>query len=96
MAGYILARIQVTDWDRYAEYTKATPAIVAKYGGKFIIRGGEVETLEGPEERSRVVLLEFPSVEKAKEFYHSKEYAEAKKLREGAATASFVALRGVQ
>jgi uncharacterized protein (DUF1330 family) len=95
MSAYILARMKVTNWDHYKEYTKATPSVVAKFGGKFIARGGEILTLEGPEETSRIVLLEFPSLEKAKEFYYSKEYGEAKKLREGAATASFIALQGL-
>ena len=95
MSAYILARMKVTNWDQYKEYTKATPAVLAKFGGKFIVRGGEILTLEGPEETSRIVLLEFPSLEKAKEFYSSKEYGEAKKLREGAATASFIVLQGL-
>jgi uncharacterized protein (DUF1330 family) len=96
MSAYILARIEVTNWDRYKEYTKVTPGVVAKYGGKFIARGGEVITLEGPEETRRVVIIEFPSSEKAREFYFSKEYAEARKLREDAAIASFVAIDGLR
>ena len=95
MAAYLLARVEVTDWDRYKEYTKKTPEAIAKYGGRFIVRAGEMVTLEGPEETRRVVLIEFPSYEKAKEFYHSQEYQEAKKLREGAATGQFLAIDGV-
>jgi len=96
MAAYIIARIDVTDWDRYKEYMKVTPGVIEKFGGRFIVRGGEMATLEGAEETRRIVVLEFPSLEEAKEFYYSKEYAEAKKLREGAATASFIAIDGVQ
>jgi len=95
MAAYLLARVGVTDWDRYKEYTKKTPGAIAKYGGKFIVRAGEMVTLEGPEETRRVVLIEFPSLEKAKEFYYSKEYQEAKKLRESAAKGQFLAIDGV-
>ena len=95
MAAYLLARVEVTDWDRYKEYTKKTPGAVAKYGGRFIVRAGEMVTLEGPEETRRVVLIEFPSFEKAKEFYYSKEYQEVKKLREGAAKGQFLAIDGV-
>jgi uncharacterized protein (DUF1330 family) len=95
MAAYLLARVEVTDWDRYKEYAKKTPGAIAKYGGKFIIRAGGMVTLEGPEETRRVVLIEFPSLEKAKEFYYSQEYQEAKKLREGAATGQFLAIDGV-
>ena len=95
MAAYLLARVEVTDWDRYKEYTKKTPGAIAKYGGRFIVRAGDMVTLEGPEETRRVVLIEFPSYEKAKEFYHSQEYQEAKKLREGAATGQFLVIDGV-
>lgn len=68
MAAYVIAKINVTDWDRYKEYAKGTPGVVAKYGGRFIARGGDVVTLEGPEEIRRVVIIEFPSLEKAKAF----------------------------
>jgi uncharacterized protein (DUF1330 family) len=95
MAAYILARVEVTDWDRYKEYVKETPKAIKKYGGKFIVRGGEMATLEGPEETRRLVLIEFPSLEKAKEFYYSQEYQKAKKIREGAALGQFLALDGV-
>jgi len=95
MAAYLLARVEITDWDRYKEYTKKTPGVIAKYGGRFIVRAGDMVTLEGPEETRRVVLIEFPSYEKAKEFYHSQEYQEAKKLREGAATGQFLVIDGV-
>lgn len=95
MAAYLLARVEVTDWDRYKEYTKVTPGAIAKYGGKFIVRAGEMVTLEGPEETRRLVLIEFPSFEKVKEFYYSQEYQEAKKLRAGAATGQFLVIDGV-
>ena len=96
MAAYVIAKINVTDRDRYKEYTKVTPGVVEKFGGRFIARGGEVMTLEGPEENRRVVIIEFPSLEKAKAFYFSKGYAEAKKLREGAAIASFIVVDGIK
>lgn len=96
MAAYVIARVNVTNWDRYKQYMKVTPGIVEKFGGRFLSRGGEIITMEGPEENRRVVILEFPSLEKAKEFYNSKDYGEAKKLREGAAIASFLAIDGIQ
>lgn len=95
MAAYIIARVNVTDMNQYREYMKVTPGVIAKFGGKFLARGGETITLEGPEQTQRVVLLEFPSLERANEFYNSPEYAEAKSLREGAATASFIAVDGI-
>ena len=96
MAAYVIARIKVTDWDRYNEYIKVTPGIIAKFGGRFIARGGETVTLEGPEEKWRIVVVEFPDLDKAREFYHSPEYGAAKKIREGAALAQFVAVTGVE
>lgn len=96
MAAYMIARINVTDMDRYNEYIKVTPGIIAKYGGRFIVRGGETVTLEGPEEKWRIVVVEFPDLEKAKEFYYSPEYTDAKKIREGAALAQFIAIEGVE
>jgi len=95
MAAYIIGRIDVTDWSRYREYMNATPAVIERFGGRFVARGSEVLTLEGPQETRRVVILEFPSLQKAKEFFHSDQYAEAKKLRAGAATAQFLAIDGI-
>ena len=95
MTAFILARVEITDWDRYKEYVKDTPGVVEKYGGRFIARGGKVETLEGSEEKRRLVLIEFPSFEKAREFYYSQEYQEAKKLRAGAASGQFLVIDGV-
>ena len=95
MAAYIIAFIDVTDPQRYAQYTKLTPDAIARHGGKFIVRGGEKLTLEGPAENRRVVVLEFPTFEQAKTFYDSPEYRHAKSFREGAAEASFLLVEGV-
>jgi len=95
MPAYIIARVQVTDWARYREYTKLTPAAIEKFGGRFIVRGGEMVTLEGPEETGRIVVIEFPSLDQAKAFYHSEEYSRARKLREGAAQGQFLAIEGL-
>ena len=54
MAAYVIARVNVTDWDQYNEYIKVTPDIIARYGGRFIVRGGETVSLEGPEEKWRI------------------------------------------
>lgn len=94
MPAYLIAKVDVTDWARYREYMQATPGAMARFGGKFIARGGQVVTLEGPAETRRVVIIEFPSLDQAKAFYHSEEYTRAKKLREGAATGQFLAIEG--
>ena len=95
MPAYLIARVQVTDWERYREYTRATPAAIESFGGRFIVRGGETITLEGPQETGRVVIIEFPSLDQAKAFYHSEEYSRAKRLREGAQRGSSWRLRDV-
>jgi len=93
--GYIVVQADVTDPTRYAEYAKLTPDIVAKYGGRFLARAGRTATLEGPAAKGRVVVIEFPSFEAAEQFYRSPEYTAARKLREGAASAQFVAVEGL-
>ncbi|MGD8628338.1 MAG: DUF1330 domain-containing protein [bacterium] len=95
MPAYMIARIKVTDPGQYKKYIAVTPGILANFGGKFIARGGETVTLEGPEENSRVVLVEFPSFDKISEFYNSAEYQEAIKIREGAAEVSLVGVAGI-
>ena len=94
MAGYLIARVIVTDPEKYQDYTAVTPGLIAKYGGRFLVRGGETVTLEGPEETGRVVVVEFDSLERAKAMYASDEYQAAIKLRAGAATAQFIAVAG--
>ncbi len=95
MTGYIIARIKVTDMEQYKKYTKESPAIIEQNGGKFIVRGGEPTTLEGPEETHRIVVVEFPSKAQAEKFYNSTEYQAIIPLRENAATGSFIAVEGV-
>ena len=95
MPAYLVAKVNVTNMEQYQEYMKLTPAIIAEYGGKFIARGGEMTVLEGPPEQNRMVLVEFPSYQNVIDFYNSEAYQAAIKVREGAATASFIALDGV-
>ena len=95
MAGYLIAMIEVTDPEQYRKYIAETPGVIARFGGRFIVRGGEKMTLEGPEENRRIALVEFPSLDKAAEFYNSEEYQAVKRLREGAANVSIVAIEGV-
>ena len=95
MAGYIVARVNVSDPEKYKNYTDVTPGLIAKYGGRFIVRGGETVTLEGPEETGRVVVIEFDSLEKAKTFYESDDYQAAIGLRAAASTGQLIAVAGV-
>jgi uncharacterized protein (DUF1330 family) len=74
VAAYIIVEVETTDEALMAEYRKHTPGAIAKFGGKFIVRGGKTKTLEGGWTPPRVVVLEFPSYEKAEEFYYSDHY----------------------
>ena len=94
MAGYIFVQTEVSDSDQYDIYKQAVPAVIEQYDGRFIVRGGDMETLEGAFGGPRVVILEFPSAERAREFWDSAEYAEVKKLREGAAKMTAVLIEG--
>ncbi|MBI2740948.1 MAG: DUF1330 domain-containing protein [Rhodospirillales bacterium] len=74
MPAYMIVEVETTDEALMAEYRKHTPGLVAKFGGKFIVRGGKTRTLEGDWTPSRVVVLEFPTYEAAEKFYDSTDY----------------------
>lgn len=95
MTAYVLAHIDVTDPGRYEDYKKISPISIEKFGGRFVTRGGEVTVLEGTVEPKRLVLIEFPSVEAAKEWHASSDYAEAKALRQSASTGDLILMEGV-
>ncbi|MBM3510169.1 MAG: DUF1330 domain-containing protein [Alphaproteobacteria bacterium] len=85
MPAYLVAQVTIHDPVAYAGYQKRVTDAVAKYGGRFIARGGKTVLLEGRTFGTRVALLEFPSLDRAVEFYHSADYAEAKAHRDGGA-----------
>jgi uncharacterized protein (DUF1330 family) len=74
VAAYMIVEVETTDEALMAEYRKHTPGLVAKFGGKFIVRGGKTRTLEGGWTPSRVVVLEFPDMATAERFYDSPDY----------------------
>lgn len=96
MPAYLMVRAKVTDMEQYQEYMKLTPAILEKYGGRFIIRGGEKVILEGPEVTERMVMVKFDSVDAARRMYDSDEYQAAIKVRQAAAEASFIVMEGLE
>ncbi|MEK6244230.1 MAG: DUF1330 domain-containing protein [Pseudomonadota bacterium] len=95
MAAYVIAEVNVTDPGLYDEYRKLVPATVEKYGGRFAVRGGKVESKEGGWAPARFVVLEFPTMEQARKWYHSPEYAPALALRLKAANAKVILVEGV-
>jgi uncharacterized protein (DUF1330 family) len=94
MAAYVIGEIEVMDPSAYDEYRKQVPATVSKYGGRFVVRGGKVETLEGGWSPKRIVALEFPSVEQAQKWYRSSEYAPLIKLRQRASRGKLILVEG--
>jgi uncharacterized protein (DUF1330 family) len=95
MAAYIVVHIDVHDPDRYEVYKLMAPASIRQYGGRYLTRGGATEVLEGDWTPQRLVLLEFPSMEQAKAFWDSPEYAEAKALRMATTTSHVILLDGL-
>lgn len=96
MSAYVLVQVNVTDPSKYDEYKKHAPAAIDKYGGRYLARGGATENLEGDNTYGRIVLLEFPSMERAREWYHSPEYQAAKAYREGGGDGMFTLIEGLQ
>lgn len=95
MAAYIVVQVEVQDQATYGEYVKLVPASLAAYGGRFVVRGGKTETLEGNWNPPRFVVLEFESVEQAKKWWASPEYAPAKAMRQKSAKTEMLVVQGV-
>ena len=94
MVAYVLVDVDVTDADRYDDYRALAAASVEQHGGRYLVRGGASEVLEGERQPHRLVVLEFPDADAARGWYHSVEYGEAKARRAGAATGSFILVEG--
>ena len=94
MPAYIIVRADVTDPDRYAVYARHTPRLIAEYQGRFIARGGSVESIEGEPERRRVVVVEFPDADTARRFYHSADYQRIVGIRHAASNSEMILVDG--
>ena len=94
MAAYLIGDIEVTDAALYDDYRRQVAATVQKYGGRFVVRGGTVQPLEGGWTPKRLVLLEFPSMEQAQKWYRSSEYAPLIALRQRASRGRLVLVEG--
>ena len=95
MAAYVIVEVTITDPVEYEDYKKLTPAAIAAYDGKFVVRGAQTICLEGDWNPERIVVLEFPSVERAKEWWTSDIYTAAKTIRQRAATTKMIVVEGV-
>lgn len=94
MAVYLIATIEVHDPERYAEYAAKAGTSVNDHGGRYLVRGGATEVLEGDWSPQRVVVLEFPDRESLQAWYDSDVYREAKAIRQSASTGDFLLVEG--
>jgi len=95
MPALIIVDIEVTDPVGYEDYKRLASASIAAHGGRYLVRGGRSEVLDGDWTPRRLVILEFDSMEKAKAWRNSPEYAEAKKVRETCARSNMIVVEGV-
>ena len=95
MAAYVIADIRVNDPVQYEEYKRLAAPTVAAHGGKYIVRGGAAETLDGDWVPERVVVLEFPSAEQARQWWSSDAYEAAKVIRHSSAESRLILVEGV-
>lgn len=93
--GYAIVRVSISDEDRYADYRSGTLASLEPFGGRFIVRGGATECVEGSWDADRTVVIEFPSFEQARAWYHSDGYQQLAAIRREASSADFVLVEGV-
>ena len=95
MSGYVIAQIEVTNHENYKEYLAKVTDIVAKFGGEYLVRGGEFQCFEGEWKNSRNIVIKFPSYEKALEWYHSEEYKPVRQIRLDNADTNQIIIKGV-
>jgi uncharacterized protein (DUF1330 family) len=94
MAAYIIADVNVHDDEVFEAYRKTVAATLSKFGGRFVIRGGKIETLEGDWTPKRIVVLEFPDFNTARDWWASEEYREPKNMRQRAAMTNLLVVDG--
>jgi uncharacterized protein (DUF1330 family) len=95
VAAYVIATVEVKDPVRYEEYRRMVLPTITAFGGRFIARGGRTEVLEGDWTAGRLVIVEFPSLERAKEWWSSPEYSEARAIRQATSDGTLVVIEGV-
>jgi uncharacterized protein (DUF1330 family) len=95
MSAYVVVEIEINDSSVYEEYKKAAPSSIAAYGGKYLARGGACEILEGNWLPKRLVILQFDTMTRAKQWLESQEYSEARKLRHKSANTKMILVEGI-
>lgn len=94
--GYLLAEIEITNPALFEEYRAKVPASIVKYGGRYLVRGGDPRSIEGDRSLRRCVILEFESPARLEEWYHSPDYAPLKELRQKSAKTHAFVLNGIE
>ena len=94
-AGYVIAQLKVTNSENYKEYVEKVPEVIKKYGGEYLARGGEHQVVEGEDNLPRIVIMKFPSYEKALEWYNSEEYKPIKQIRLDNSEGTNIIIKGV-
>lgn len=94
MPAYVIVNVDTKHPEKYERYKEMAQETVTQYGGRYLARGGQMKLLEGEWEPTRIVILEFPSYEKALEWWNSAEYAPAKKLRQQLSTTDLLIVDG--
>jgi uncharacterized protein (DUF1330 family) len=95
MSAYLIAQVNVTDPELFATYGSQVPAVIEQYGGRYLVRGGATEAVEGSWTPARLVVVEFPSMAQLKRFYHSDEYAPLIELRNQSARTDLTFAEGI-
>jgi len=93
--GYLVVTLELTNPDAYGPYREQVPALIERHGGRYLVRGGAIEALEGTPEFSRVVVVEFPSVDAVKSFYNDSDYQRIIPLRTDNAQGTLIVAEGI-
>jgi uncharacterized protein (DUF1330 family) len=95
MPAYVISDVEFLDAELVAHYRALAQASIAKYGGRYIVRGGAIEPVEGDWRPRNIIVVEFPSMERAREWYHSADYAQALAVRQRALKRNLIFIEGV-
>lgn len=95
VAAFVIANVDVTDPVEFERYRAMVPATIEKFGGRYLVRGGKHERLEGDSDPKRIIVLQFDSFERAKEWWDSEEYREPKALRQKSARSRIILVEGL-
>ncbi|WP_209332471.1 DUF1330 domain-containing protein [Lunatimonas salinarum] len=95
MPAYVIVEVSIHDPERYEAYKALTPSSLEPFGGRFVVRGGASEPLEGDWNPERIILLEFPSADQARAWWHSEAYTAARKIRQEAAHTNMLLVEGL-